>query len=85
LEMTNRYVYFAAQELAVIQERVSPMDKLDIKPRKVPKATEPDVTLFRHSYLTMMDISAHDASNQPVAQERVVPMDRLDFKPISLS
>jgi site-specific recombinase XerD len=39
LEMTNRYVHFAAQELAAIQERVSPMDKLDIKPMRVPKAT----------------------------------------------
>jgi len=32
-------VHFAAQDLAAIQERVSPMDKLDIKPMKVPKAT----------------------------------------------
>jgi hypothetical protein len=35
--MTNRYVHFAAQELAAIQERVAPMDKLDIKPMRVPK------------------------------------------------
>ena len=37
LEMTNRYVHFAAQELAAIQERVAPMDKLDIRPMKVPQ------------------------------------------------
>ena len=37
LEMTNRYVHFAAQEMAAIQERVAPMDRLDIKPMRAPK------------------------------------------------
>jgi integrase/recombinase XerC/integrase/recombinase XerD len=38
LEMTNRSVHFAAQELAAIQERVAPMDKLDVKPMWVPRS-----------------------------------------------
>ena len=38
LEMTSRYVHFAAQELAAIQERVAPMDRLDVGPMKVPRA-----------------------------------------------
>ena len=37
LEMTNPYVHFAAQQLAPIQERVAPMDKLDIRPMRVPR------------------------------------------------
>ena len=37
LEMTNRYVHLAGRELAAIQERVAPMDRLDIKPMRVPK------------------------------------------------
>lgn len=37
LEMTNRYVHLASDQLAAIQERVSPMDKLDVKPMRVPK------------------------------------------------
>ena len=37
LEMTNRYVHFASAELAAIQERVAPMDKLEIKPMRVPR------------------------------------------------
>ena len=37
LEMTNRYVHFAADQMAAIQQRVAPLDKLDIKPMKVPK------------------------------------------------
>jgi site-specific recombinase XerD len=38
LEMTNRYAHLASDQLAVIQERVAPMDKIDIKPMRVPKA-----------------------------------------------
>jgi site-specific recombinase XerD len=37
LEMTNRYVHLASDQLAAIQERVAPMDKIDIKPMRVPK------------------------------------------------
>jgi len=37
LEMTNRYVHFAATQLAAIQERVAPMDKLDIRPLRAPR------------------------------------------------
>jgi site-specific recombinase XerD len=37
LEMTNRYIHFASAELAAIQERVAPMDKLEIKPMRVPR------------------------------------------------
>jgi hypothetical protein len=37
LEMMNRYVHFAANEMAAIQERVSPMDKVDVKTMRVPK------------------------------------------------
>lgn len=37
LEMTNRYVHLAADQLAVIQERVAPMDKIDVKPMKAPR------------------------------------------------
>jgi hypothetical protein len=35
--MTNRYIRFASAELAEIQERVAPMDKLEIKPMRVPR------------------------------------------------
>jgi site-specific recombinase XerD len=38
LEMTNRYVHLAADQLAVIQERVAPMDKIDIKPMREPRS-----------------------------------------------
>ena len=37
LEMTNRYVHLASDQLATIQERVSPMDKIDVRPMRVPK------------------------------------------------
>jgi hypothetical protein len=45
LEMTSRYVHLAAEQAAIIQERVAPMpegaglavDKIDIKPMWVPK------------------------------------------------
>jgi len=37
LDMTNRYVHLASEQMAAIQERVAPMDKLDIKPMGVPK------------------------------------------------
>jgi hypothetical protein len=37
LNMTNRHIHFASAELAAIQERVAPMDKLEIKPMRVPK------------------------------------------------
>jgi hypothetical protein len=37
LEMTNRYVHLASDQLVAIQERVSPMDELDVKPMRVPK------------------------------------------------
>jgi hypothetical protein len=37
LELTNRYIHFASAELAAIQERVAPMDKLEIKPMRVPR------------------------------------------------
>ena len=37
LEMTNRYVHLASDQLAAIQERVAPMDKIDIKPMRAPK------------------------------------------------
>ena len=37
LEMTNRYVHLASDQLAAIQERVSPMDKIEVKPMRVPK------------------------------------------------
>jgi hypothetical protein len=40
LEMTNRYVHFASDQLAAIQDRVAPMDKLDLKPMKVPRRGE---------------------------------------------
>jgi hypothetical protein len=35
--MTNRYIHFVSAEPAAIQERVAPMDKLDIKPMRVPR------------------------------------------------
>jgi hypothetical protein len=35
--MTNRYIHFASAELAAIQERVAPMDKLEIKPMRAPR------------------------------------------------
>ncbi len=37
LDMTNRYVHFASAQLAAIQERVSPMDKLEIKAMRRPR------------------------------------------------
>ena len=37
LEMTNRYIHFASAELAAIQERVAPMDKMGIKALRRPK------------------------------------------------
>ncbi len=37
LDMTNRYVRFASAQLAAIQERVAPMDKLEIKAMRRPK------------------------------------------------
>ena len=37
LAMTNRYVHFASAQLAAIQERVAPMDKLEIKAMRVPR------------------------------------------------
>jgi site-specific recombinase XerD len=36
LEMTNRYVHLASDQLAAIQERVTPMDKVKIKPLNRP-------------------------------------------------
>ena len=38
LTMTDRYVHLASDRAAIIQERVAPMDKLDVKPMLVPKA-----------------------------------------------
>jgi hypothetical protein len=35
--VSNRYVHFASAELAAIQERVAPMDKLEIKLMRVPR------------------------------------------------
>ena len=35
--MTNRYVHLAADPMAAIQERISPMDKIDVRPMKVPR------------------------------------------------
>jgi hypothetical protein len=35
LEMTNRYIHFASAELAAIQERVAPIDKVEIEPMRV--------------------------------------------------
>jgi hypothetical protein len=37
LAMTNRYIHFASAELAAIQERVAPMDRLEIKPMRAPR------------------------------------------------
>ncbi len=37
LEMTSRYVHLAAEQAATIEQRVAPMDKIDIKPMRVPK------------------------------------------------
>jgi integrase/recombinase XerC/integrase/recombinase XerD len=37
LDMTNRYVHFASAQLAAIQERVAPMDKMEIKLMRVPR------------------------------------------------
>lgn len=37
LKRTNRYDHFASAELAAIQERAAPMDKLVIKPMRVPR------------------------------------------------
>jgi hypothetical protein len=36
--MTYRYVHFAFNKMAAIQEGVSPMDKLEVKPMRVPKS-----------------------------------------------
>ena len=36
LAMTSRYVHLASQHLAAIRERVSPMDKVKIKPLNRP-------------------------------------------------
>jgi hypothetical protein len=33
--MTNRYIHFASAELAAIQERVAPIDKVEIEPMRV--------------------------------------------------
>ena len=40
IKMTNLYVHLASDQLVAIQERVSPMDKLDIKAMKVPEDPE---------------------------------------------
>ena len=37
LMMTDRYVHLASDQAAIIQERVAPMDKLDVKPMRVPR------------------------------------------------
>jgi hypothetical protein len=37
LEVTNRYIHFASAELTASQERVAPMDKLEIKPMRAPR------------------------------------------------
>ncbi len=37
LKMTNRCVHFASAQLAAIQGRVAPMDKLEIRPMRVPR------------------------------------------------
>ena len=37
LEMTNRYVHPASDQLATIQERVSPIDNIDVRPLKPPE------------------------------------------------
>ena len=37
LERTDRYLQSASDQLAAIQERVSPMDRIDVRPMKVPK------------------------------------------------
>jgi hypothetical protein len=39
LEMTNRHIHFASAELTTSQERVAPMDKLEIKPMRAPGRT----------------------------------------------
>ncbi len=36
--MCTRYVHIASDQAAIIQERVAPMDKLDVKPMRVPKS-----------------------------------------------
>jgi site-specific recombinase XerD len=38
LTMTDRYVHLASDQAAIIQERVAPMDKLDVKPMRVPRS-----------------------------------------------
>jgi hypothetical protein len=38
LAMTDPYVPLASDQAAIIQERGAPMDKLDLKPMRVPKA-----------------------------------------------
>jgi hypothetical protein len=38
LTMTDRYGHLASDQAAIIQERVARMDKLDVKPMRVPKA-----------------------------------------------
>jgi len=35
--MTNRHVRLASDQLPAIQEHVAPMDKLDMKPTRVPE------------------------------------------------
>jgi hypothetical protein len=37
-EMTKRCVHLASDQLAAIRQRVSPVDKLDVKPMRVPKS-----------------------------------------------
>jgi hypothetical protein len=37
MTMTDRYVHIASDQAAIIQERVAPMDKLDVKPMRAPK------------------------------------------------
>ena len=37
LEMTSRYVHLASDQAAAIEQRVAPVDKIDIKPMRVPK------------------------------------------------
>ena len=43
LALTDRYVHLASDQAAIIQERVPPMDRLDIKPMKTPKSDWPEL------------------------------------------
>ena len=38
LTLTGRYVHLALDQAATIEQRLAPMDKIDIKPMRVPKS-----------------------------------------------